>query len=79
MFLSVLYKLSTEKIQNELALNENLHIIDKPPVELSTDYWLWNRSEGKSIIYQIHGESYYKGSPIIKRRRSEISAFPRSY
>lgn len=38
MFLSVLYKLSTENIQNELALNENLHIIDKPPVELSTDY-----------------------------------------
>ena len=38
MFLSVLYKLNAENIQNELNLNENLHIIDKPPVELSTDY-----------------------------------------
>ena len=34
MFLSVLYKLSAENIQNELDLNENLHIIDKPPVEI---------------------------------------------
>lgn len=38
MFLSLLYKLSAENIQNELDLNENLYIIDKPPVELSTDY-----------------------------------------